>query len=186
MIRVFVASNAKWQEHERVLDYSIRANTQADVDVQFIWPKRHDMAETGCTTFTNVRWAVPELAGYQGRAIYLDIDMLVLGDIAELWAYGEDGAFVCMKDGRTEVMVMDCTLQVMPQKSALAQYKKWHLLPMAHPYLKPKIPWYWNHREDVNEQTRLIHFTNLDRQPWFVDRDDGAAKVLRNYQQMVA
>ena len=36
------------------------------------------------TEFTYTRFLVPYLCGYQGKAIFIDCDMLCLGDIAEL------------------------------------------------------------------------------------------------------
>ena len=37
------------------------------------------------TGFTNYRYAIPELAGKQGRAIYNDVDQIYLADPAELF-----------------------------------------------------------------------------------------------------
>jgi hypothetical protein len=37
------------------------------------------------TPFSGFRWAIPEIIGFSGRALYMDTDMLALGDIAELW-----------------------------------------------------------------------------------------------------
>ncbi len=37
------------------------------------------------TPFSGLRWGIPAFCGGAGRAIYLDADILVLSDIAELW-----------------------------------------------------------------------------------------------------
>jgi hypothetical protein len=37
------------------------------------------------TDFSNARFMVPALTGYRGWAIFMDCDMLCLGDIVELW-----------------------------------------------------------------------------------------------------
>lgn len=182
LIRVYIASNERWAMQEPVIEYSIRTNTKADVEINIIRPLDHGMQETGCTSFTNVRWAVPELAGHAGFAIYLDVDMLVLGDIVELWSYKQPGRFVCLADGSTEVMVMDCT-QRMPPLAQLHQYKKWSLIEKAQPYLRPRIPLEWNCKDGVDLSTKLIHFTDLSRQPWFTpERDDRATQILRRYE----
>jgi hypothetical protein len=39
----------------------------------------------GLTEFTFSRWLVPFLCGYEGKALFLDADMVVTGDIAELF-----------------------------------------------------------------------------------------------------
>ena len=98
LIRVFVGTAPKWEAHEPVLEYSIQKNTSEPVEVNFI----RGLEPSGCTGFTNNRFAVPELAGHEGYTIYLDIDMVVLGDIAELWEYRKPGMWVCMRDGSTE------------------------------------------------------------------------------------
>lgn len=44
----------------------------------------------GSNQFIYTRFLVPYLKGYNGHAIYLDGDMVVRGDIAELWAMRSD------------------------------------------------------------------------------------------------
>src|SRR5262249_17726703 len=53
------------------------------------------------TPFSGFRWAVPALAGYQGRAIYCDSDFIFMADLAELWAQKfEPGRVVMGKGGK--------------------------------------------------------------------------------------
>lgn len=40
--------------------------------------------------FTFARWLVPFLCNYEGWAIFIDCDMIVLDDIARLWDYRDD------------------------------------------------------------------------------------------------
>ena len=63
------------------------------------------------TPFSGFRFAVPELCSFQGRAIYLDADMIVLADIAELWEQPPDPGFgiKCINHRRTDVSVIDCS-----------------------------------------------------------------------------
>lgn len=84
-----------------VLDYSIRKNTQQDCDITWMRLSRdpessfYSDPDTGrgwrterwATPFTGFRWAIPELCGFKGRAIYLDADVFVLCDLAELWEH---------------------------------------------------------------------------------------------------
>ena len=182
MIRVFIATGDKWREHEPILEYSIRKHTDAELDVRFIDPLEYGMGNMGCTGFTHVRWALPELCGNDGYCIYLDIDMLLLRDIRDLWVYRRIGKYVCLIDGSTEVMVMDCR-RPMPPKEKLHEYGKHGLLQRAKQYLVPTIPLHWNCKDEVNEETSLLHFTCLKSQPWFTpDRQDAAVKVLHEYQ----
>ncbi len=50
------------------------------------------------TEFSFTRFLTPYLCGYQGWAIFMDNDMLVLDDIAKLWALRDDRyALMCVK-----------------------------------------------------------------------------------------
>lgn len=110
-----------------VLDYSIRKNTVQDCDIT--WMRlSHDpespfysdpesgrgwRTERWATPFTGFRWAIPELCGFKGRAIYLDADVIVLCDLAELWTHPFDkDSFLLAKnrDIRTNhgTCVFDC------------------------------------------------------------------------------
>ncbi|MCH6043866.1 glycosyl transferase, partial [Salmonella enterica] len=69
--------------------------------------------EKWSTPFSAFRWAVPAAAGFQGRALYMDADMLVLCDLAEIWDLPlDDGAIVAgRRDGdgwRSCVALWDC------------------------------------------------------------------------------
>lgn len=37
------------------------------------------------TPFTHFRWGIPDACGYQGRAIYVDVDFFFRADVSELW-----------------------------------------------------------------------------------------------------
>jgi len=132
---------------------------------------------TGCTGFSMYRYAIPELCGYQGFAIYLDVDMLLVSDIAELWDYRESGKWVSLVDGSTEVMVIDCAVRnnIPPIPDLMRLHKS-----QVRPQLTPRIPLEWNCEDRAPEGAKLIHFTDLKRQPWFTpDRSDSAVEILR-------
>lgn len=54
--------------------------------------------EDGSTEFSFSRFLTPYLAGYEGQAIFMDCDMLVVGDIYDVLEYVDDSADVfCVK-----------------------------------------------------------------------------------------
>ena len=168
MIRIFIGSADKFACCEPVIERSILANTSEPVEITFMRPETLGIPPTGCTGFTNLRYAVPELAGYSGFAIYLDVDMVVLGDIAELYSYQEAGKWVCMGDSSDEVSVISCgTHRHMPSLQNIHRHHKNHLKTMTR--RRPAIPPCWNVEDRVEEGMKLLHFTDLDRQPWFSD-----------------
>lgn len=100
-IKIFVGCDPNDCDLEQmmVLDYSARKHSSRPVEIT--WMRlSHDPAspwysdpadkqgwrtDTWSTPFSAFRWAVPAACGYQGRALYMDADMLVRCDLAELW-----------------------------------------------------------------------------------------------------
>ena len=87
MIRVFIATADKYVDHEPVLEYSILKHASEPVEINWMRAGENGLVAHGCTGFTNFRFAIPRLAGQSGYAIYFDVDMLVMADVAALWAY---------------------------------------------------------------------------------------------------
>jgi len=75
------------------LPVSITPLNRANLGGQF-WRKR---AEVDSTDFSNSRFIVPHLMEYDGWAIFMDCDMLCLGDIADLWNQRDDRYSVMVK-----------------------------------------------------------------------------------------
>ena len=163
MIRVFIGTDSDiHQKAEKVIEYSIKKNTKSDVDIQFIRPGW----KSGVTGFTVHRFLIPEMCNYEGFAIYLDVDMLVLGDIAELWEYRTKGKW-CTTNLRDEVSVIDCeAFKNLPKENELKTYNKNKIKTFINKNHIKNIPDTWNHRGNPVSNTKLIHFTNLRSQPW--------------------
>ena len=66
----------------------------------------------GLTAFTYTRFLVPWLCDFEGSALYLDIDMLALADIAELFDLMDDSAVMVSKNRLryewASVMLFNC------------------------------------------------------------------------------
>jgi hypothetical protein len=88
MIRIFVGTEPKTYLAQRVLEHSIRRHTQAEVQITpMIGPDwEYDLQGTSQGTgFSLRRWMIPYRCGWTGKAIYMDADQLVFGDVNELW-----------------------------------------------------------------------------------------------------
>lgn len=173
MIPVFIASSERFKEIEWLTLQSIHDNTSEQVDVHVVRPQWYGMKEGGCTGFTHVRWAIPQICREYGYTfgIYLDVDMVVLSDIKELWDYRQRGKWVCLEDGSNEVSVICATLQY-PDKSVLHNRHKGTLPRGDH---LPKIPLEWNCEDRLTPGAKILHFTDLKTQPWFYDHPDTEA-----------
>jgi hypothetical protein len=102
-------------EQMMVLDYSVRKHASLPVRIHWMRLTREAgspwfcdpqtgggwRTETWSTPFSALRWSLPACRGYQGRALYMDADMLVLDDIARLWnlPLRDDAVMAARRDG---------------------------------------------------------------------------------------
>lgn len=177
-MKVFVGTSKRFYLCEQMIKNSINRNTKGPVDLIFISPESLNLPETGCTGFTNLRYIVPHLSS--GFAVYLDVDMIVLGDLFDLYSYRQKGGWSVICDGSDEVAVIDCDANKhMPQN--VCDYHKSELKPMA--VQTPIIPLSWNSKDKVESDTKILHFTDLKHQPWFAEHPNKeAVKIYENYR----
>ncbi len=186
-VRIFVGAHAHEVLPLRVLEYSIKRHTQMNVllktvDNSLVTPST-DARFAAYTRFSFGRFAIPKLVGFRGRAIYLDSDMLVFGDIAEVWRTPFHGAKIVVEKftrrsrrrGRfTAVMMMDCaTLRWDPDEivGGLGSDYDYEELMSIYPLLEEgdlqdRLPLGWNSLDRKTDATRLLHFTKIRTQPW--------------------
>jgi hypothetical protein len=90
--RIFIGWDSRFTEPAEVLAHSIRRRTLIPIEINYLnnaaLQQRHNFNRLpdpkASTEFTYSRFLVPFLCGYSGRALFLDNDMLCLGDVAEL------------------------------------------------------------------------------------------------------
>ena len=187
-IRVYVGSQDEQMLSVQVLAHSIRRHTSMrtevvplhQADIRFPMPR--DPKNKPRTPFSFQRFTIPQLAGYRGRAIYFDSDMLVFRDLRELWTLPFDGADVLAAsaadpaDRRPQfsVMLLDCErLRWTPQQvidaldSGQLDYTRlMHEMALARE-VHATIPASWNSLEHYEAgQTGLLHYTDMHSQPW--------------------
>ena len=100
MIRVFIGYDPREAAAYHTCCQSIIENTRADVSFHPVRGERRD----GSNDFIYARFLVPYLCGFAGSAIFIDGDMIVRGDIADLYAMrrGDVGVQVVKHDYRTK------------------------------------------------------------------------------------
>jgi hypothetical protein len=197
-IRVFVGADRSQQLAISVLEYSIRRHTTAQVQVtpmiDLPVPVPRDPRNGQRTGFSFSRFCIPKLAGYRGKAIYMDADMLVFSDIRELWSLPFDGAkIIIQKEVKFEaettakagapkkrkkqcaVMLLDCDRLdwdidriVEGLDTGTYDYEElmYDMCILAEEEVKYGVPFEWNSLEHWDAQTRLLHFTDVATQPW--------------------
>ena len=165
MIPIYIGISNKFDKVKGMTEKSILKHTEADVDIIHLYPA----IEAGCTGFTNVRYQID-------YGIYLDCDMVIMDDIEKLWNYRRQGKFVCMKDGSSEVAVIDC-------EHKCTNKREESLLPK-----QCIIPDRWNVEDykyfgkPLPADIANFHFTSLPHQPWFHEHpSQDAVKIYEAY-----
>lgn len=136
--------------------------------IDLAWPKRG-----WGTPFACFRACVAELCEFQGKAIYLDVDMLVMADIKELWEMPQKAPYLCNGEGRTEVALIDCAgfaredwPRIKEMKPAGGTMGYYRLLMQRMGLLDESLPWAWNMCDRVAPGMKLLHFTSVPHQPY--------------------
>jgi hypothetical protein len=205
-IRVYVASSASEALPVKVLEYSIRQHASTTVEVIPLFgvgipiPKPRAPENQPRTPFSFQRFLIPEVCGYAGRAIYLDSDMLVFKDITDLWCrpFGDANvlsAYSASASGRKpqySVMLMDCSqlswnIQKIVEEldtGALSYEQLMYDFSLARTesVIEPE----WNSLEQYkDDQTALLHYTDMNKQPWVSSENPLGYLWVRTLRQAV-
>lgn len=136
-------------------------------------------------SFTPLRFAPPQLMGYQGRAVVMDPDIFAADDIRELLERDMAGAAIMCrpKSGRkgrkgawaSSVMLLDCEQLGHWRfeenfadmfEPAQRDYMDWVSLKLEdQSTIRPLEP-QWNDFDRLTDQTKLLHNTKRKTQPW--------------------
>ena len=197
IIDVFVGADRSQLMAVAVLEHSIRRHTARPVRVSPLidldLPEPRDVRQGSRTNFSFARFAIPELAGYAGKGLYLDADMLVFADIGELWDTPLGQAVVAIQEElpahalahakagapakrvkQSSVMLIDCArarwraTEIIAGLDGRYTYEELmhQLCILGEGEIAYAVPFAWNSLEHYDSQTRLIHYTDMDTQPW--------------------
>ena len=197
-IRIFVGTDDSQNLAVKVLEHSIRRNTFHPIEVvgmnQLDIPIPKDLRNQARTGFSFYRFVIPELCGYQGKAIYMDADMQVFKDISELWNLPMEGKKLLLQEEISEdqarirkigsplqrwrqssVMLLDCgalnwnireiVRDLDEGKYSYDQLMK-ELCILDDSEIGASIPFRWNSLEHYDAMTANIHYTDMNTQPW--------------------
>ena len=106
MINVFIGYDSKEKIAHHILSESILRHSTKPVAITPIYlPNIKDdfvreRNNLSSTEFSFSRFIIPHLMNYQGWALFMDCDMLMMADIAELWRLRDDkyAVQVCKHD----------------------------------------------------------------------------------------
>ena len=200
-----------------MLEYTIRKHATVPVEItpmlnfEFPAPEKAEFAPR--TAFSYSRFIIPELAGYRGRALYLDADMIVFASVeelteipfgdqtvllstpppTELWG-GHDTAYLGSRS--VAVMLLDCD-RLRWDAAAIVrgldegEYTYAELMSdmciVGPDGVGERIPSEWNELERYEPgRTLLLHYTVVPSQPWKVPGNPLEHLWLDAYREALA
>ncbi len=174
-VRIFLGTETAQHRAERVFVWSIRQvrNPARRYEIYLMKNLKGFDRSRWKTGFTNYRYAIPELAGGEGRAIYNDVDQIYLSDPAELFDMDMGGCGqLCITERETSVMLLDCARMAAIWHRGDAERGE------RHKFFRDKVqavdgmwgplPGVWNARDHEYQPgvSKLLHYTTLQKQPW--------------------
>lgn len=177
---VVIGSSPEQRLPSLVLEHSILRRSSAPPKVIHSWdkvfPRPSKPENRSRTGFSFVRFAIPEMLGYEGVGAYLECDQLVLKDIAELFAIPFNGAKVLRPVNQSSVLLLDCDslrwdVDLIVKALDRGEYTYHDLMErlciVPALFVSKAIPNDWNSLESYEHgRTALLHYTNMDIQPW--------------------
>ena len=88
MLKIFLGADPRQVVSLTTLIHSIAKNAKSPVSITPLVLETLPIKRAGLTPFTYTRFLVPHLCNYEGLGLFLDADMLALGDITEVFDIG--------------------------------------------------------------------------------------------------
>jgi hypothetical protein len=172
MFKVFIGADPRQTVSLTTLMHSIVKHSKSPVSLTPLVIQTLPMKREGLTPFTWSRFLVPYLCNYQGFALFLDADMLVRGDITELFAHadGEKAVQVMKDQPRFEwasAILYNCAHPanrvLSPEYVDDPSTKDLHSIKWVKDELVGEFPREWNvcipYTQNPPENPKLVHFT---------------------------
>jgi hypothetical protein len=163
-LRVFIGYEPKQPLAYTVLHHSIVRNSSVPVSITPLILSQLPLKRRGLTEFTYSRFLVPWLCEFRGTALFLDADMVVTGDIAELFKLcGMKSVYVMQDQARFEwasAMLFNCGAckNLTPTFVENPENKMFDL---EWAVSVGELPKEWNHCVGYTDpvESKLYHFT---------------------------
>lgn len=164
-LRVFIGYDPRQPVAYNVLQHSISSRSSKPVSITRLQLDQLPLTRQGLTQFTYSRFLVPWMCNYQGWGLFVDADMLVVDDIADLFDMKDDHYDIQVVKNKEKfewpsVMLFNCkkcwklTPEVVETAEDIFKLDTW-----AH---VGDLPPEWNHcvgYDDYNPYVKLIHYT---------------------------
>lgn len=163
-LKIFVGVDKRQILAYTVARSSIERHASARVAVEPLFYEWMPVKRRGLTDFTYTRYAVPHLCGFKGRALFVDGDIVVRGDVHELASLTDPLAQVSVSKNKLRfewpsVMFFNCgaCLKLTPEYIETNSCNDF-----AWAKNVGDLPPEWNHLvgyDEPNPNAKLIHYT---------------------------
>lgn len=112
-LRVFVGVDPRQPIGYNVLQWAIHTHAAGRVQIEPLMLGKLPLKRRGLTEFTFSRFLVPWLCDYRGTAVFMDADIMVTGDIGDLFAQADGESCVQVMQAQKKfewpsVMLFNC------------------------------------------------------------------------------
>ncbi len=197
--KIFVGTDSSQKLAVKVLEYTIKKYASEDVEVipmcDLPLPVPKSKLNQQKTGFSFSRFCIPQFMEYQGKALYLDADMIVLSDIMELFNWPMENHHILIQKNlklneskrnkkvtnakkrtrQCSVMVIDCEkchwdINAIVNDLDSGKYNYSQLMHemclVEDSNIGEVLPFTWNSLEYYDDKTQLLHYTDMNTQPW--------------------
>jgi lipopolysaccharide biosynthesis glycosyltransferase len=166
-LRVFIGCDSRQPVALTVAAHSVARHSTKPVAITPLMLHQLPITRRGLTEFTYARWLTPWLCNFKGKALFMDADMIVRGDIAELFEYGGMNAVSVMQEQERfewpSMMLFNCAACHVLTPEYVEDPKN-KLFPLDWAPYVGELPSDWNHCVSYMDPLRaqkakLIHYT---------------------------
>lgn len=171
MLRIAIGYDPRQAISYNVLQYSIATKSSKLVQITPLVIEQIEKLcgfnKVGLTPFTYSRFIVPYLFGFEGWALFLDADMLVLDDISKLFDAADDKYTVMIVKNKqrfewASAILFNCAKCRMLTPDFVRDTKGLHGFDFLYEDSIGALPPEWNHLvgySERREDASLVHFT---------------------------
>jgi hypothetical protein len=171
-LRIFIGFDHRQPVAMNILQFSLFRRASKPVAITPLVLSTLPIKRQGLTPFTYSRFLVPWLCGFKGWGLFLDIDFLAQGDVAELFELADDryAAMVSKNPKKFEwasLILFNCghsanRILTPDYVEDSTQCRSPHTMDWLAPELVGSLPSEWNHLvgyDAPRSDAKLIHYT---------------------------
>ncbi len=178
-MRIFIGNDPRLSLQANVLAHSIQKHATKPVSISMLNLRTLTITRQGLTEFTYSRYLVPWLCDYQGWALFLDSDMLVMDDVSKLFDLADDKYGVMVVKNRMRFEWPSLMLFNNAKcKTLTPDYVQNYKSPQDFSWAEVgELPGEWNHccNYDEPKKASLAHYTQ-GVPCWFETKDSEYSK----------